>query len=156
MVAATEAQASHNRSLLELSQHQSQQTSRGESHSAGVTASKNQSFQKLDSLVDRFAEEKSLSKESATQILAAASAAVSARAGFNFLGNSLQGSWNTSITGQLQGTRGNRKLFAAAQDDTKHRVWALGRTSRSEIPLPRTSPLIFSQKLKELQHRRKT
>ena len=44
---------------------------------------------------------------------------MSARAGFNFLGNSLQGSWNTSITGQLQGTRGNRKLFAAAQDDTK-------------------------------------
>jgi conjugal transfer mating pair stabilization protein TraG len=119
MVAATEAQASHNRSLLELSQHQSQQTSRGESHSAGVTASTNQSFQKLDSLVNRFAEEKSLSKESATQILAAASAAVSASAGFNFLGNSLQGSWNTTLTGQLQGTRGNRKLFAAAQDYTK-------------------------------------
>jgi hypothetical protein len=68
---------------MDFSDHKAQQASGNESYSTGETASTNQAFTKLDGLVDRFAKDHGVSKETAAQVLANASASVETGVGFN-------------------------------------------------------------------------
>jgi conjugal transfer mating pair stabilization protein TraG len=119
LVAATQAQAEHNRSLLDLSEHQARQVSSGETHSTGTTASTNQSFQALDNLVDRFAKDQSISKEKASQVLASASAIVETGTGFSIFGTGITAKAIGTVAGQVTGSHSDRNLFSAAQDYSK-------------------------------------
>lgn len=120
LIVATEAQAEHNRSLIDLSQHQAQQTSHGETYSRGTTASASQSFQTLDGLVDRFAKEHSISKESASQLLANASATVETGVGFSLFGLvGASAKASASVSGTTSSGSSDRSLVSAAQDYSK-------------------------------------
>ncbi|HQS93766.1 MAG TPA: conjugal transfer protein TraG N-terminal domain-containing protein [Alphaproteobacteria bacterium] len=116
LVAATQAQAEHNRSLLDLSEHQARQNSESENHSTGNTVSTTQAFNQLDSLVDRFAKDHSISKDQASQIIASASAAVETGVGFSVFGTGVTAKATGAVVGQFTGTSSDRDLFSAAQD----------------------------------------
>lgn len=115
-LATAQAQAKHNRSLLDLSEHQARQNSQSESHSTGNTVSTTQAFSQLDSLVDRFAKDHSISKEQASQIIANASATVETGVGFKVFGTGVSARATGTVTGQATGSSSDRDLFSAAQD----------------------------------------
>lgn len=137
MVAAMQAQAEHNRSLLDLSEHQARQTSSGETHSTGITASTNQSFQTLDNLVDRFAKDQSISKEQSKQIMANVSTAVETGVGFKLFDTGVSTQFTTGITGQWSGVRSDKELLSAAQDYSKQSSFqeALNQASQTAYDL---------------------
>jgi conjugal transfer mating pair stabilization protein TraG len=119
MLASTNAEADHNRNVIDFSQHQAKQASSSDSYSTGKTASMNQAFSKLDGLVDRFAKDHSLSKESAQQILGRASVAAKTGIGLEFLGNGASITGTLEASAQLMGTKIDRDTFSAAKDYAK-------------------------------------
>jgi conjugal transfer mating pair stabilization protein TraG len=119
MVAAANAEADHNRQVMDFSTHKAKQTSGSESYSTGTTASTNQAFTKLDGLVDRFAKDHSISKETAAQVLASASAFVETGVGFHIGGTGASARFTGGITGQMSGATIDRDLWSQAQDYSK-------------------------------------
>jgi conjugal transfer mating pair stabilization protein TraG len=110
----------HNRSLIDLSEHQAHQTSSGETHSTGTTASTNQSFQTLDNLVDRFAKDHSISKEKASQILAQVSASAEVGVGTGFLGfASASAKAGGTLSSSTTDSTSDRALLSAGEDYSK-------------------------------------
>lgn len=116
LVAASQAQAEHNRNVLDLSHHQAKQVSSGETHSHGTTASQNKSFQKLDNLADRFAKDHSISHEDAAQLLSRISANASVGVGFKVFGNGATSTLSTDVTTQGWHTKADRATTSAARD----------------------------------------
>ena len=133
MVASAQAESDHNRQVMDFSEHKAKQTSGSESYSTGETASANQSFTKLDGLVDRFAKDHSISKEAAAQVLASASASIETGVGFQVLGTGASAKASAGITGQVSASTVNRDLFSKAQDYSKQSNFqtALSQASQS-------------------------
>ena len=125
MRAAAQAEAQHTRSLLDLSQHQSRAHSISGSTSQGSSTSQTQSFQAMDSLVDRFARDHSLSKEDATQLLAKASASANLSLGYKNLGATLGG----ELSGQASRSTTERETLSAAEDFAKQKQFQEALTS---------------------------
>src|SRR5690606_30362412 len=72
MVASAQAQADYDRKVMDYTEHKAKQASGGDSYAMGTTASSNQAFNTLDGLVDRFADDKHISKDFAKTVLASA------------------------------------------------------------------------------------
>lgn len=121
LVASAQAQADHNRQVMDFSSHQAKQTSGSDSYTIGNTATSNQAYTKLDALVDRFAKDHSISKERASQILARASASTSASVGIGLplTGAGITAQVGGEIAGSLSRTETGRDLTSAAIDYTK-------------------------------------
>lgn len=119
LVAAAQSQSEHNRALLDLSIHQARQDSYSETSSIGSASSITHAFNQLDSLVDRFAKDHSISKEKSAQVLASASATVETGMGFNVFGAGVSAKATGTVAGQLIGSAADRDLFSAAQDYSK-------------------------------------
>jgi conjugal transfer mating pair stabilization protein TraG len=133
MMASATAEADHNRSVMDLSQHQAKQTSSSDSHSTGKTATSNQAFSKLDGLVERFAKDHSLSKESAAQILGRASVAATTGVGFQFLGNGATLTGSLEASGQISGSKSDRNIFSAAKDYAKQSNFQEALNAASQV-----------------------
>ncbi len=133
MVASATAEADHNRSVMDLSQHQAKQASSSDSHSTGKTATSNQAFTKLDGLVERFAKDHSLSKESAAQILGRASVAATTGVGFKFLGNGATLTGSLEASGQISGSKSDRNTFSAAKDYAKQNNFQEALNAASQV-----------------------
>jgi conjugal transfer mating pair stabilization protein TraG len=133
LVASAKSQADHNRQVMDLSSQQSKQVSGSESFSTGMTASQNESFSNLSALNDRFAKERGISNETASQILANASVAVEAGVGFQVFGTGATTKANASILGQVSGSATDRENFSAAQDFVKQNNFqeALNKASQA-------------------------
>ncbi|MBL8676152.1 MAG: conjugal transfer protein TraG N-terminal domain-containing protein, partial [Alphaproteobacteria bacterium] len=116
LVAATQAEADHNRQVMDFSEHKAKQTSGSESYSTGDTATTNQAFSKLDGLVDRFAKDHSVSKEVAAQIMARASASTSVGVGFKLFKTGASAEFRGELSGVVSGSANDRDLFSAAKD----------------------------------------
>lgn len=117
LVAASQAEADHNRQVMDFSEHKAKQASGSESYSTGDTATTNQAFTKLDGLVDRFAKDHSVSKEVAAQIMARASASTSVGIGFKLFGKTgASAEFTGGIAGSVSGSASDRDLFSAAKD----------------------------------------
>ncbi|MBY0291801.1 MAG: conjugal transfer protein TraG N-terminal domain-containing protein, partial [Alphaproteobacteria bacterium] len=116
LVAASQAEADHNRQVMDFSEHKAKQVSGSESYSTGDTATTNQAFSKLDGLVDRFAKDHSVSKEVAAQIMAKAAASTSVGFGFKFFENGATANFTGEIGGGVSGSASDRDLFSAAKD----------------------------------------
>lgn len=119
MIAAAQAEADHNRNVIDFSSHRAQQISDSDSFSTGETASTNQAFTKLDSLVNRFAQDHNVSKEIASQMIASASAKVETGVGFKLFGNGASANFSMGATRQFTGSEFEKDLFSKAQDYTK-------------------------------------
>lgn len=119
MVAAAQHEADHNRHVMDFSTHKAKQASSSESYSTGETANINRAFTTLDGLVDRFAKDHSISKETAKQLLGRASASISAGVGFNVLGTGATATATGEATASAWYTSSNRELVSAAQDYSK-------------------------------------
>lgn len=117
LVAASQAEADHNRQVMDFSEHKAKQVSGSESYSTGDTATTNQAFTKLDGLVDRFAKDHSVSKEVAAQIMARASASTSVGIGFKLFGKTgASAELRGELSGGVSGSANDRDLFSAAKD----------------------------------------
>jgi conjugal transfer mating pair stabilization protein TraG len=119
MVAAANAEADHNRQVMDFSTHRAKQESGSTSYSTGETASSNQAFTQLDGMVDRFAKDHSISKERAMQILASASASVETGVGFQIAGTGASAKASASVGAQFIGSKVDRNLWSHAQDYSK-------------------------------------
>ncbi|OJW55205.1 MAG: hypothetical protein BGO67_00420 [Alphaproteobacteria bacterium 41-28] len=133
MAASAQAEADHNRQVMDFSTHKAKQESGSESYSRGTTATTNQAFTKLDGLVDRFARDHSISKERAMQFLASASAGLETGIGFQLLGNGVSAKASASIGGQFIGSKVDRDLWSHAKDYSKqsHFQEALSQASQA-------------------------
>lgn len=116
MVAAVTAEADHNRHVMDFSDHKAKQVSGSESYSDGETAGTNQAFTTLDGLVDRFAKDHNVSKETAKQILGKVSAGISTGIGFEIFKTGASTSLSGDGSIQAWGTKSDRDLFSKAQD----------------------------------------
>ncbi len=119
MIAAAQAEANHNREVMDFSTHKAKQASSSESYSTGETANMNRAFTTLDGLVDRFAKDHSISKERAVQVIASASASIETGVGFSVLGKGASARAAAGITGQLTASSADRDLFSKAKDFSK-------------------------------------
>lgn len=119
LVASAQATADHNRQVMDFSSHQAKQTSGADSYTIGNTATNNQAFTKLDGLVDRFAKDHSISKETASQILARASASTSVGVGIPVFGIGGTAQIGGEIAGSISRTQTDRDLTSAAKDYTE-------------------------------------
>ncbi len=133
MVAAAQAEADHNRQVMDLSEHQAKQMSESESHSSGQTASVNQAFNKVDALVDRFAKDHSVSKEVAQQVMGRASASVSAGVGFQVFGTGASATVSGEVAAQASMSEHDRELFSAAQDYSKQHNFQEAISQASQV-----------------------
>ena len=116
MIAATTAEADHNRNVMDFSNHKAKQISDSDSYSTGETASASQAFTKLDGLVDRFAKDHSVSKEVAAQALARVSASASTGVGFQVFGAGATATATIEASAQTSASIASRNLLSHAKD----------------------------------------
>lgn len=119
LIAATLAEADHNRQVMDFSSHRAKQASNSDSYSTATTASSTSAFTQLDGLIDRFAKDHSVSTDYAAQILARASASASLGVGFSLFGKGASAQIGAELAGLASKTTTNRDLYSAAQDYTQ-------------------------------------
>jgi conjugal transfer mating pair stabilization protein TraG len=119
MVASAQMQADANRKVLDLSGSQTKQIASSESYSNGLTSSENKSFTHLDGLVDRFAAERQISKESASQFLANASVSAEVGVGLEVFGSGATVKTSTMASAIKNLSASDRSHMSAAQDYSK-------------------------------------
>lgn len=119
MVAAAQAEADHNRNVMDFSDHKARQASSNDSYSTGETAGTNQSFTTLDGLVDRFAKEHSISRETAAQALARATASMSVGVGASVGGFGASATLTGETSVSAWDSKSDRDLVSKAIDYSK-------------------------------------
>jgi len=133
MVSAAQSEMDHHRQVIDFSSHQATNASGGNSYMTNTSAGDNQSFARVNNLVDKFAHDRGISHEEAAEVLGRATVSTSGGFGFNVFGSGV--SVNASMDGVTTSSDrdADREHWNAAQDFSKQHNFndALNKASQA-------------------------